>query len=806
MRKTEAFLKSWGRSINAAGLGMLALGGAAKAGLAFAVKTFSDMGFAAEMMSRRTGASVEAVSALGYIAGQTGTDLESLETAIKRMQKNMVEGALGSKEAAQSFSRLGISAATLKNANVLDVVEQLADRVSKLKNPNEQAAEAMKIFGRSGTDILPLLQLGSAGIKRLAQEAQEFGLIMSAEDSAAAMVLHQKLDLLWQSMKMGVFQIGAALAPELTALAIDLGHAAKATADFVREHKGLVITVAKLATIVTVAGGALVGLGTAFKIVAPLIGLVGGAMSLFATVGGAALTVLGGTISLLGMSVGALAEIITAAITGTATAAFTALTGGAMSAATSVLAMLTPVGVLGFALVGLAGYVLYASGAIGTAVSEATEFFRDLTSDASEAMDGVKAALMRGDVAAAAKLLWSLLILEWERGKAAINHVWLDAKIFFLETWRSAVTTLSGLFLDCFFGIQTAFLNMGQFISEHWDTMIAGMGIVARAAGFNFGAGTDPQKQHDDLKKRHEKDAKDLDDAHKAALRENEKMNDAAIAALEKQKADSIKAAKKAVDAAKAEFDKANAQAKATPANAPLGKGGRGKPGDDELGAQGHVVGTFNAFAVGRLAIGGGGQFDQVNRNTAATVAELRKWNQGSAVARAINAAAGVGGAAMFGAGGAVGAALGLVPGAAPHGAKHKHKPARPPRRPAPFMIDLGKGNPPPPGMVLANEWIKKRIAELWEAEDKAGRVPKDLAGKKKLDDDIRKQAWDEFHKAHPWGKDAQQAANNMAGLPAPLEKINKNTADTVRAIRDLGKAMRDRAAQPDALAGLTFR
>ena len=81
----------------AAKIGAVGLGGAAAvlAPLTAAVKQFADTGSQLDDMSQRTGASVEALSGLGYAAKMSGAELEDVEKGLRTMQKGLAAGDEG---------------------------------------------------------------------------------------------------------------------------------------------------------------------------------------------------------------------------------------------------------------------------------------------------------------------------------------------------------------------------------------------------------------------------------------------------------------------------------------------------------------------------------------------------------------------------------------------------------------------------------------------------------------------------------------------------------------------------------------
>lgn len=74
-----------------------------------------------------------------------------------------------------------------------------------------KAAVAMKIFGKSGADLIPM----TAELKELRKEAQELGLTMSSKDAEAAAELGDAWERLTSTVKMLFFNIGSALAPAM---------------------------------------------------------------------------------------------------------------------------------------------------------------------------------------------------------------------------------------------------------------------------------------------------------------------------------------------------------------------------------------------------------------------------------------------------------------------------------------------------------------------------------------------------------------------------------------------------------------
>lgn len=139
-------------------------------------------------MAEKTGLSVEKLSALRYAGETSGTSVEALSGGISRLSRLMAQAAGGNKEATATFRALGVEVkntdGTLRSSD--DVLGDLANRFAGYDDGVAKAALAQRVFGKSGEDMLPFLNLGAAGIARLAKEAKDLGAIYSGDVAKAA--------------------------------------------------------------------------------------------------------------------------------------------------------------------------------------------------------------------------------------------------------------------------------------------------------------------------------------------------------------------------------------------------------------------------------------------------------------------------------------------------------------------------------------------------------------------------------------------------------------------------------------------
>jgi len=287
IESTKAMLESTAANIGKIGAGMAGAGATILAPLTAAVFQFAGAGAAIDDMSQRTGASAEALSQLAYAAGQSGTDIGTVEKSMRKLGVTITDANAGSATAAKSLGVLGLKSADLAKMTPEKQMLAVADALAKITDPGKRAAYAMDILGKSGAEMLPLMNGGAEGIRELMDEADALGLTLSGEQAASAAAFDDMWDKLKNTFGAVSMQIGAALAPAITDLMGRVVPIIGQVVQWIRENSGLIKGVAMLGVGLVVAGAALTtfaGLltGIAFvlgAIMSPLgimIGLVAG--------------------------------------------------------------------------------------------------------------------------------------------------------------------------------------------------------------------------------------------------------------------------------------------------------------------------------------------------------------------------------------------------------------------------------------------------------------------------------------------------------------------------------------------------
>ena len=406
-KQVSADLKKLGGSISSTGRQLLGIATAAAAPLAGMTLSFASAGDRLDKMSKRTGVGVKALSELAFAAEQSGASLDSVEKGIRGMQRSLLNAEMGSKAASDALSSLGLSADQLSGMNPEDQFTMIADAIARVEDPSKRAALSMQLFGRAGSELLPMFQENARGIADLRQEANELGRTMTEEDAKSAAELTDAMNRV-KSTFIGVKnQIGAALAPAMTYLSDLIARTSAKVVPLIRENQHLVKMFA--------AGAVAVG------------GL------------GAALVTIGGVVVAAGVAVGGLATVLGV--------------------------LFSPIGLAigGVAALGTAMVKYFDLG--GMAIDALQKRFGPLVTNLKKAISAISAALAAGDIEKAWEIMSDTLELVWLDMTDEIRAAWLSMLSFILKTGDSIAMAIGKIFQ----GLAVVLQKMLNFYIQLYD-------------------------------------------------------------------------------------------------------------------------------------------------------------------------------------------------------------------------------------------------------------------------------------------------------------------------------------------------
>lgn len=158
----------------------IAAGAAVSIGAAlFALaKKTAEQGEQFEILHQQTGVSVSTLSAMKVVAGETGVSFDTLTRGMEIMDRGLSPVASSSATAGKALQMLGLSANTAGGQlkDNVTLLAEVADKFHAMKDGSEKTAIAMSIFGRSGADMIPILDKGGAAIRGATAHAKAMGM------------------------------------------------------------------------------------------------------------------------------------------------------------------------------------------------------------------------------------------------------------------------------------------------------------------------------------------------------------------------------------------------------------------------------------------------------------------------------------------------------------------------------------------------------------------------------------------------------------------------------------------------------
>lgn len=267
-----------GKKMQVAGLAIAAVGVGLTAYSKSATDTTVQYAGSVARITRETGASTESVSRLLYAMQRMGLDTQQASTVFGIFSKKINESASASDIHTTALGKLGIA---VKDAhgNTLpfnDILFSVADKFKTMPNGAEKTAEAMSLFGRSGKDMLPILNQGSAGLQELGKQADKLGLTLTAKNLASVKQYTTAQKDLKDAQQSLTIAVGNEALPMWTALAQKTNEATRAFINMPEPmHSMTIATLAFGGPIMTAIGSTTAWIGSMGQAGEAVAGLAG---------------------------------------------------------------------------------------------------------------------------------------------------------------------------------------------------------------------------------------------------------------------------------------------------------------------------------------------------------------------------------------------------------------------------------------------------------------------------------------------------------------------------------------------------
>jgi hypothetical protein len=243
-------------------------------GFALFIKGAIDAADKLNDLSKATGVSAVTLGGIGFAAQQAGGDLEGAAKAFGKLNLYIAQALGGNQDAVDTFKKLGISVAELRNNKPDEILAKVADAFAGFDDDANKAAGASLLFGKSWQSIVPLLDEGGQSLRANVEYFKQYSgltddLVHKSDQFNDSMT---KLNLL--NKAFGNY-LAAALLPSLQDFVNFLVEGKEKSSLFADAASGTADVMKTLAQFAVIGGTAFVEFGTAIGGVAAALAAVG---------------------------------------------------------------------------------------------------------------------------------------------------------------------------------------------------------------------------------------------------------------------------------------------------------------------------------------------------------------------------------------------------------------------------------------------------------------------------------------------------------------------------------------------------
>lgn len=273
LQQAKARLDSFAGKMTKLGTAFTAAGAAVTLPFVKSLASFESYGDEMAKMAQRTGIGVDVLSGLSYAAQLSGTSIDTLEKSLKILAKGLVgiggidlEDGVDTSKLKDALKEIGMSSDQIARLSPEEKFLAIADAIRGIPDPMQKTALALKIFGRAGTELIPLMDQGSTGIREMMKEAAKLGIVLDAEAAQSAVFFHDQLTRVKKALLGVELAIAKAVAPAVSRLANVVIYGLEAIKDFAKEHERALKIALAVGAGLTAIGATFLGLAAVVKI------------------------------------------------------------------------------------------------------------------------------------------------------------------------------------------------------------------------------------------------------------------------------------------------------------------------------------------------------------------------------------------------------------------------------------------------------------------------------------------------------------------------------------------------------------
>ena len=200
------------RALGALGLAVGAI--SAIKGFAGFVQSAIDAADEAGKLAQKAGLATSQVAGLQLAFKQSGIDAQGMQTALTRLSVGVLNGNA-------ALKTMGIQTRNSNGAlkSTREILGLVAEKFEGYSDGVGKTALAVELFGRSGADLIPILNEGAAGLDDYDQMAAKLGLTISEQTGKSAEAFNDTVELMGQGLAGIGSRIAEQILPTLESLA-----------------------------------------------------------------------------------------------------------------------------------------------------------------------------------------------------------------------------------------------------------------------------------------------------------------------------------------------------------------------------------------------------------------------------------------------------------------------------------------------------------------------------------------------------------------------------------------------------------
>jgi len=133
----------------------------------------------------RAGTTAQELDTVRGVFDLWGVSINQTDTLVKKLRVNLGKAAIGTAAQADALELLGVTAADFNGLKLDEKLGLVAKGMEGIEDPAVRATVATDLLGRTGLDILPLLEQGGEAFRSYAEKIEEVGVVSNqwAKDS-----------------------------------------------------------------------------------------------------------------------------------------------------------------------------------------------------------------------------------------------------------------------------------------------------------------------------------------------------------------------------------------------------------------------------------------------------------------------------------------------------------------------------------------------------------------------------------------------------------------------------------------------